>query len=169
MYITNLQTLYSLMNITFIGYIVYIVIKYGIQTSVSESYYKLPRNRQWLFTVFTWTYSLLALIIGLELKDTPLVFLSASGIFMVGTAPAFHSKDGKHTLEGIVHTVGASVGILFMFIYIGIDLGYWYIALIFTLLTAISYFIKVIKNNYLWWIEIYAYMSLNVVYYLNLY
>ena len=36
----------------FVIYIEYIIKKYGIQDSISASYYCLPLNRQFLFTAF---------------------------------------------------------------------------------------------------------------------
>lgn len=164
-----LQNLYKLMNITFISYILFIVIKYKVQSSVSESYYRLPYNLQWVFTIVTWTYALCAIIIGLDKTGSGLVFFAGGGIVFVGAAPLFHTKDGKHTLEGMIHVIGAIVGILFFFLFITIVLHQWYILVGFIIVSGISYLIKPIRKNYTWWVEIYTYISLDISYYLILY
>ena len=154
-----MDKLYMIMNMVFFGYIMFIIFKYGIQPSVSESYYKLPRNLQWLFTIATWGYAIPAMIIGLDFTDNGLVFLAGAGIGFVGASPAFH----KLGMERTVHTVGAFIGISAMQLFIIIS-GYWWITLSFAILSGLAFISKYFYNNFIWWVEILAFLSISLTY-----
>lgn len=155
--------LYLLMNICFFGYIAFITLVYGVQSSVSESYYRLPRNMQWLFTVATWGYAIPAMIIGLDLTGNGLVFLSGAGICFVGASPAFH----KLGMERTVHMVGAIVGIGAMLAFMA-AIGYWYMSVSFVILSLVVVAVKYLRENITWWVEIAAYLVLTVLYHIML-
>lgn len=154
-----MDKLYALMNVMFFGYILFITFKYGVQSSVSESYYRLPRNLQWLFTLVTWGYAIPAMIIGLDFTGNGLVFLAGAGIEFVGASPAFH----KMGVERLVHTIGAFVGILAMNLFL-VVVGYWYITAIFVVLSILFYLID--SEKIIWWVEILAFLSISIAYYL---
>lgn len=153
------------MGVFFFGYTGLIAIKYGIQPSVSESYYKLPRNWQWLFTIATFGYAILAMIIGLDLTGNGLVFLAGAAIGFVGSAPAFHDLG----LERTVHMVGAFVGILSAQAFISIILGFWWITLGLVVLSAIFYCFKKTRVNIIWWVEIVSFVSIYLSYFILLF
>ena len=157
-----MKELFLLMNVVFFGYLSFITLRYGIQTSVSESYYRLPRNWQWVFTIITWAYALPAMIIGLDLTANGLVFLSGIGIAFVGAAPAFKSLK----LERAVHTVGALVGIIGMMIFLSV-IGYWYLVLLFTICSYLMY--EIDRVNAVWWAESFAFITLSFAYSLMLF
>lgn len=154
-----MTTLFILMNVAFFGYTGFIAFRYGIQPSVSESYYRLPRNLQWLFTLATWAYAIMAMMIGLELTGNGLVFLAGAGICFVGAAPAFH----KLGMERTVHTVGALVGVAAMHLFIIIE-GYWYITLSFAVLSGLAFMVKWFYGKFIWWVEVFAFLSIVATY-----
>lgn len=158
-----MTTLFIIMLSFFFGYCGFIYFRYGVQSSVSESYYRLPRNLQWLFTIATWGYALPAIIIGLQLTDNGLVFLAGAGIAFVGASPAFHSLG----LEKTVHTVGAIVGITAMQIFLYV-VGFWWITLAFAVVSGLMFVWKRTYSHYIWWVEIAAFVSIALFYAIKL-
>lgn len=184
---TYLLFLYFYMNISFWGYIIYILIKYGILPSVSDSYYALPLkgtysrpkiikengsysfekmvlipNRD-LFRLFTLSFSLPAMIIGLNLSTGSdfqfLMFLAGSGIAFVGAAPDFKSLK----TEEIVHVVAALTGVicntLFLFI---VFTQYWYIPALFVVTGLPIYFMKKKIKNTTYWVELMSFATFSI-------
>ena len=99
-----------IMNVAFWGYVIPMCAIYGIPVSISDSYYKLRRNLQVLFTLSMWGFAIPAIILGVE--QSGLAFFAGCGIAFVGASPAFKSENGKHTMEGIVHRAGALIGLI---------------------------------------------------------
>ena len=158
-----MTTLFIIMLSFFFGYCGFIYFLYGVQSSVSESYYRLPRNLQWLFTIATWGYALPAMIIGLQLTDNGLVFLAGAGIAFVGASPAFHSLG----LEKTVHIVGAIIGITAMQVFLCV-VGFWCITLSFAVVSGLLFVWKRTFQHYIWWVEIAAFISIALFYAIKL-
>lgn len=150
----------------FVSYVSFIWIKYGVQRSISDSYYRLPKNINFLFTFFCWGFAFPTIIIGVDLTDNFLMFLAGVGICFVGAAAAF-----KQELTKTVHIVGAYGGVLFSQLSITFDFHLYYINIIFfalaILFEALGYF-KIMKNK-IWWQEILAFMSIVYVLGIELY
>lgn len=159
-----MTTLFIAMIILFYGYTGYIVFKYGTQKSVSESYYRLPVKRRFVFTAVTVLYAVLAMIIGLELTGSGLVYLAGLAIAFVGAAPAF--KDDK--LQKTVHMVGAVVGITAMHVFL-ITQGAWVITLCFAIASAVAFINRYMNNHFVWHVECYAFISIAVFYAVKLF
>lgn len=141
----------------FVGYLSFIIGKYGILPSISESYYRLPKSINFLFTLFCWGFALPAVIIGVDLTDNFLMFLAGSGIMFVGAAAAF-----KETLTKNVHMIGAAVGIICAQLSTAFDFHMYYVNVIFVVLSLailLGKYLGKIKN-YVWWIEILAFILL---------
>ena len=155
--------------VCFISYVAFIWIKYGIQESISASYYKLPRNLQWLFTIATWGYAFPAIMLGVPYSL--LAFLAGAAICFVSASPAFRGKDkNDHTMEGTVHMVGAIVGVTAAQLMIFLaPFSMWYINVGFLALCGVSYLIPKMKVNFTWWIELYAFISIVLAYYLKIF
>jgi hypothetical protein len=150
--------LFILMNVVFFSYISYVALKYGIQKSISDSYYQLSNSMLWLFTVATWGYAIPAIMIGVSFS--PLAFLAGAAICFVGAAPMF--KDSKMTNQ--VHTTGAVIGIIAIQAFIFLILNP-YITYMFIGLSLITLLIPYLRQNKLWWIEVFAFLSLTYTYY----
>jgi hypothetical protein len=141
----------------FVSYVSFIWIKYGVQRSISDSYYRLPKNLQPLFTLFCWGFAFPAIIIGVDLTDNFLMFLAGAGICFVGAAAQF-----KEELTKGVHMIGAYGGVLFSQLAIAINFHMYYMNVIFILLAilfeVLGYY-KIMKNK-IWWQEILAFLSI---------
>lgn len=132
-------------SVLFIVYVSVIWIKFGIRPSLSESYYVLGKNRNFLFTLFWWFFMIPVMFVS----STPLIFFAGAGICFVGASPSFRNR-----LEGKIHTISAALGIFFSMLSLVIDFNYWIAAILFLL---ISLFIVLLKiKNRTWWIEITA-------------
>ena len=150
---------YAAMNIIFFSYISIISLKYGVQSSISASYYKLPKNFAWLFTVATWGYAFPAIIVGVE--HSSFAFFAGAAITFVGAAPAFRGTS----IENSVHMWGAKIGVVasqLMIVFPPFNM--WYITVGFLLCSIFCYFNKHIKPYSTWWIEVLAFLSISLSY-----
>ena len=135
----------------FISYVSFIWFKYGIQKSISASYYVLPENLRFLFTLFCWGFALPAIILGVEV--TPLMFFAGAGICFVGAAAQINEKFVYR-----IHMVAAISGIIFSQLAIILGFHMWYISLISVILCAVIPFLS--KKYYFWWIELVAFSAI---------
>ena len=71
--------LFILSGAVFTIYWLYIYYRYGIQKSISDSYYKL-KNNNYLFTLVLWGFSVPIMIIG----ETGLMFFAGAFICFTG-------------------------------------------------------------------------------------
>ena len=140
--------LYFFMLFTFISYVSFIWIKYGVQPSISESYYRLPKNFNFLFTLFCWGFSFPVVI--LAISTTPLFFFAGVGIALVGAAAQF-----KDEWVGKFHYYAAVIGVIFsqLGIFLGLHLPYLSLASICVI--AYAFFLK----NKIWWIEMISFTA----------
>lgn len=146
--------LYGMMLTVFVSYVSFIWIKYGIQKSISNSYYVLPTDLRFLMTFFCWLFAIPAMIIG----STPLMFLAGAGICFVGAAAAF-----KEEMTHNVHMIGACGGVALSQISTIVDFHMWYMTAIFVVLSLLMIlFRKQLKYKQIWWIEILAFTSICV-------
>lgn len=131
--------------IAFVLYISYIVAKYGILSSISDSWYMLPFKEKLLFTFFIWSIGVP--IMGLYDKSWLFV---ASGIVLslVGVSSAFRSEQ-KWVRK--LHVVGATGGIILA--YLGLLACRIYYPFIIAGVISLL-FIKLKIKNETWWIEV---------------
>jgi len=142
---------FIMMVCVFISYVSFIWIKYGIQKSISMSYYALPDNLKILFTLFCWGFAFPAIIAGVE--TTPLMFFAGAGICFVGAAAQIKDKWVYK-----IHMTAAISGIIFS--QLAIWLGYHmpYVNLISIGLAILIPFLT--KKYYFWWIELVAFSAI---------
>jgi len=141
----------------FVGYVSFIIGKYGILPSISESYYRLPKNLTFLFTLFCWGFALPATIVGLDLTDNFLMFFAGAGIMFVGAAAAFKEKMTKK-----VHFIGAAIGITAAQLSTAFDFHMYYVNVVFITIALTILLGKTVGRikNYVWWIEMIAFVSI---------
>ncbi len=132
-------------SLLFFTFIIFIWIKYGVRQSLSESYYVLGKNRNYIFTLFWWFFMIPVMIVS----STPLIFFAGSGICFVGAAPSFRER-----LEGKVHVISAVLGIVLSMLSLAVDFHYWISVIVFSIITLLVVFLKI--RNRTWWIEITA-------------
>jgi hypothetical protein len=152
-------TLTIIQIVIFVSYVSFIILKFGILPSISESWYKLRELKgSWygLFTLFCFGIGIT--MFGQTNGVAPgLFFLSAAGFSAVGVATMFKLKDD---IQPYIHFVGALCGV------IGALLGIWVercTSFPFIFFMAISLLITLtIEKNRTWWIEMYAFLCISL-------
>ena len=153
-----IPTLYILMLIIFLSYTSFIWIRYGVQQSISDSYYRLQQDGLgWIFTLFIVGFAYPAAIIASNVWITPAAFL----IMLVGIARAFKASKLLHTL----HMIGAYGGVGLSMIGIWVSYGMWYLTVLFVIASLILIIFKV--KNRIWWIECLAFLIMCLALYLT--
>lgn len=155
---------YCLSITIFLVYIIWVVKKWGVLPSISDSYYHyykegniakwLPIPMKYLFTFFIFGFSYTALMSD----PTPLLFGAITLLGITGVSPAFKEDKQIETL----HIVGAFGGIILSQLSIWIEHGMWYVTVSFAALSILMMILnKVGKfDNKTWWIEILAFTSI---------
>ncbi len=151
------------------SYTVAVCIKFGIPTTLSESYYFI--YKKYLFTLVMWLsgFLLLPLIMEMTGGDTQIIpFLSIIGIMIVGAAPKY--KEQERTL----HIIGATMAGFFSQLWIILyaypwTLLTWFILIIWAIGILIeSKLVKwseeLDKRKWFFWAEMLAFINL----YLNI-
>ena len=151
-----LNILFWIMLSVFVTYVGFIWIRYGIQPSISESYYKLPQSLKWMFTIFCWGFAVPAAIIGVTLTNNFLMFLAAAGICFVGAAAEF-----KQSLTKNVHMIGAYCGILFSQLSI---LFYFNLPVVVATTLLLLIICQLYVKNKVWWQELIAFTAILIVF-----
>ena len=129
-------------------YITYVWIKYGIQKSISKSYYVIKYKI--LFVLFSW---LTAAFLNAYFNHW-LIAIASAGLVLVGAASGF--EENKTTK--IVHWTGAIMAILFSELYILFVLNQYY--LFYSFLGILIFISIFVKKNQFWWIEIFAILNI---------
>lgn len=135
--------------VVFVAYFMYIYTKFGIQPSISDSYYKLRPKQQWMFTVALWGFAFGLMPVATEIHG--LFFGATAFIMFVGTAPQFAQEGMQRT----VHMVGAIGGVA-MAVIAFLLAGYIWIGVFMALGIAALTWINV--PNKTWWVETYAFL-----------
>lgn len=143
--------LFFAMQAIFLSYLLFVSIRYGAQSSISMSYYVLPKNLRPLFTIFCWGFAMPAIILG----SSALMFFAGAGIAFVGAACQI-----KNELTKRVHMIGAYGGIGFAQLVIVLNYDMWYLSALFFL--SIPFFKYVVKSNWILWVEIVAFTSISI-------
>jgi hypothetical protein len=137
--------LLSYVIVVFLSYVIGIWSKFGILNSISESAYHIKNKA--LFTLFIWSVSIPIMIVG----STGLMFMAGALLAFVGASPMF-----KEDMEGKVHVVGATGGIMLGFAGMILNFGLWPLAVIQGAFTLGAILFKL--KNHTWWIEVLAFI-----------
>jgi hypothetical protein len=147
------------MLLSFSIYIFWIIVKFGVQPSISDSFYALQDKygagslTPWLFWLF---------LINVAWPIFPLMhfsgfaFFAMAGIILVGAAARFRSGKSTET----PHVVGAVGGTGLAFLAIGIVFGGWAWLWLpaFVIAAGVLQLIKL--KNKIWWVEILAFIMI---------
>jgi hypothetical protein len=135
----------------FASYVTYIIYRFGVLPSISDSWYKLePLRTSFLFTLFCWSLSTLMLFQTNE--TTAWFFASGAGLAFVGAATMF-KWSGAYTDK--VHFLGAATGIACALVGLGVEYNNWIPTAIFIIIAATLSAFKV--KNTIWWTEVAAF------------
>ena len=93
----------------FLAYVGYIWSKYGIQKSISESYYVLPEKENWLFVAFTWLFAFPAMILGNSLL---MLFAGGGILYLVFQDIAPLSKEPNDWIPASGASIGFVIGMI---------------------------------------------------------
>jgi hypothetical protein len=141
--------------VVFITYIGYLINKFGILPSISESYYALMDSRKsYLFFLFT---SALGVTMILQAQDQHVWYLiSGIGLMFVGAASLFKVKEDG---TAAIHYIGACVGIVGALIgHIEVYNLLWPVGVY---LAGTLIILAVFRNgSYIWWMEILAFVTI---------
>ena len=146
---------YLIMVSVFTTYIAFIWLKFGIQPSISDSYYILPIKNKFLFTLYCWGIAFPAILVGTFLTGNVLMFLAGAGIGFVGAATDFKDSIAKN-----VHMVAAYGGVFFTQLSIAYDFHLYYVNAIFLVLALLAYILRNKIGNHIWWQEILAFLAI---------
>lgn len=130
----------------FIAYVIYIWLKFGILSSISDSYYKT--NSPFLFAIFIWGTAIPLIIVG----NTALMFFAGALLCFVGASPAFK----KRKMEEKIHVYGTIGSIALGIISMWVDFGLWYLTVIMVAGYIFTMFVKI--KNETWYVEILAFV-----------
>jgi len=145
--------LFSLMVSVFVSYVLFIWIKYGIQKSISESYYVLQKEKKgFLFILFTWLFAFPAMILG----DSYLMTLAGGGIVFVGAAAAMHKFPTR-----AVHMIGAVGGMILACLAMIVQYHMWYMTVGVAVLILLSLLLD--KKHFMWWAELIIFTAISIV------
>lgn len=142
---------FIVMVLVFISYVSFIWLKYGIQPSISASYYALPEKYNMLFTLFCWGFAMPAIIAGVDVS--PFMFFAGVGICFVGVAAQINDKWVNK-----IHSTAAILGVLFS--QLAIVFGY-HMPIISGISILLMALIKLLRiKNHTWWIELVAFSAI---------
>lgn len=155
--------IFLFMLAVFILYIGSIVYFYGVQSSISESFYRLPLKWQFAFSFFCWGISIPAMILATSVY----MFVAGTAIALVGAANTF-----KKEFVWNMHMAGAITSVVASQAYILFDQHLYYLNITFLIFaTFIVLITDLFKKDmkYFWWIEIAAFVCIFYTLYLKLF
>jgi len=150
----NPKILVLVLLANFLIYVGFVWIKFGVQKSISDSYYSWTKPWGIIFVLFTWILAWPLFLLGLSFTEgiKLLAFASGGGFGFVGAASMIRQPSVKK-----VHMKAAIIGIGSALLMIGFGFGGWYWLIIgIGLIIASLIFLLKIKNK-IWWAEITAF------------
>ena len=152
-----MTTIFVIGILLFLVYVIVSIAKFGVPSSLSETYYKWGGKPQgYVFTAAMWlTVFCIAPLWFSVSKDwaTFSVFFAAGGLLLVGAAPIFKEQDkGWHSVFAIICAVFAT---LWQFLHC----QFWEVPLFAIVFFAIAYRTDTLKLCKTFWLELTAFCS----------
>ena len=144
--------MFSVMVAVFVSYVLYIALKFGVQKSISESYYILPKKQNFLFVLFCWLFAFPAMILG----NSYLMFFAGGGIVFVGAAAAMHDFPARGW-----HLTGAIGGMILGCLAMILQYQMWYMVAGVAGAILLAYLLD--KKHLMWWAEVAIFTAISVV------
>lgn len=145
----------------FIGYTGWVVYRWGILKSISESYYYLKQKA--LFTLFCFalgfpmfTYSRSFYPEKALQGDFTWLFILAMVLCFTGAA-----ANAQHTMTKTIHFAGALISILAALTGLWLQYGFWYLPAAWLIISFCLYFCKkpiLFGYYWIWWVEVFAFV-----------
>jgi hypothetical protein len=147
------RILVAVLAMNFLIYVGAVWIKFGVQKSISASYYSWKGLWRSLFVIFCWVLAFPLILLGLSLPEPiqQIAYLSGSGFGFVGAASMIRQPS---VLK--IHMKAALIGIGAGLAMIGFGFGGWYwLSIGIGAITAGLLFLFDVKNK-IWWAELLA-------------
>jgi hypothetical protein len=126
-------------------YLTYIVCRYGVLPSISNSFYATGQRPIFFIAMVGFSTPLLY---G---NESIYLSLSVMCIWLLATASAYHERLGR-----LIHYPAAFMAVVWGMLVVGIDCGRWDLVVVFVVTsTLMTFFLK----NKIWWIEIAAFIT----------
>lgn len=132
-----------------IGYVLYIVNRFGILPSISESTYRLDQKERYYFTMVLWAVAFLNYFQPMEIYGA-----LASGMLMFTGVTVSFKSTGAHT--NVVHYISAVTAIVVSVLGLVILYNFWHIPV---LIVVISLLLGR-NDNFIWWFEVVSFLSI---------
>lgn len=137
-------------------YVLFLVKRFGVLPSISDSTYNLQGNGRLLFTITLW---------GVAFANTfqPMgAYGIVASIMLLYTGATITFKD-KETIIDEIHYISATVAIGSMFLGLWMLHGLWITTVFLLVGTAIAYWLD--EENIIWWFEIIAFTILMITFF----
>lgn len=150
--------------VIFIVYNAIMNYKFGVNKSLSATYYSLPLKWRWVFTLFMWATALLLMPTWIEVATsfsdwrvhlTFLAFFTCALICFVGAAPNFRAFEMESKVHTISATTAAVTALLWCFICCWNIMYVPIVAILIVL--GISLYQKTFKSSIVYWLEMMAF------------
>ena len=140
----------------FFGFIAYIVKRFGIITSISDSVYFFKTNERVYFTIALWTIALLNYFQPMDMYGA----VASGMLFFTGVTINFKSNAAH---GNIVHYLSAGTALLISVLGLMIMHGLWYLPIPIILLCGLAYYLGGFKY-FVWWLEIIVFVHIMIGY-----
>lgn len=157
-------TLFIISFVVFFGYNIAIISKFGVPSSLSNSFYLLEDVKKglgYLFTVMLYTtvFTLLPELMSVGSNPTFdfLKFFCAAMLGFVGSAPAFRGIDKEF------HSIFAMVSAATGFLWIILATPYWYVLLISALVMMSVMLLTKTQKSITYWLEMIMFAAIYAV------
>ena len=159
--------------ITMTAWLIYVRVRYEMTESISKTYMVITKAWEQMWFVLTlWSVALPVMAVGLEMtfveqKSGILFFLAGTGIALVGAAPAFWLTKHEYWAHMIGSYGGIGFGIISCFIYFNDFLTFLICGAYSAFVVTQFLFKKLRINNYIYWVEVFALLTVVSVLYIN--
>lgn len=149
--------LFYAMIVIFYSYAVY---AYVIGSdSLSDGWNKAKGWRKYLFISATFTYAILAIIVGLQYNEVAALIAGVPLMYVIGSPN--YIEGG---LKAKVHYGGAVISVLGAF-YFFIIMGFWWLILAVTFMYFISWIFLQDKSRLIYWLEFWVFTGIAYMYF----
>lgn len=118
--------------------------------SLSDGWNKAKGWKKYFFIADTFTYAILAIIIGLQYNEVAALISGVSLMYVIGSP---NYVEGG--LKAKVHYGGAIIAVLGAF-YFFIIMGFWWLILVVLFLYCISWILETDKSRLVYWLELWV-------------
>jgi len=147
----------TLQIIVLLIFITYLINKFGVLPSLSNSTYTLRKEDRYYFTFVIWTIALLNYFQPMEMYGA----LASGMLFFTGATIVYKNDYGY---SRVIHYTSAVLAIVFTLIGLYVLHGFWLPTILILILSLPFYIYD--KENIIWWSELVTFSIIFLFYYL---